>query len=38
MMKIRMMVFCEICDRWYHKRCAPQFDEDDEGNDWICEK
>ena len=33
-----MMVFCEICRRWYHQRCAPQFDEDNEGDDWICEK
>ena len=33
-----LMVFCEICHRWYHKRCVPPFDEDNEGDDWIFEK
>ena len=33
-----MMVFCEICHRWYHKRCVPPFNKDNEGDDWTCEK
>ena len=31
-----IMVLCEQCSRWYHKRCVPSFT--DNNDEWICVK
>lgn len=31
-----LMVFCETCEKWFHKECVPPFDENDNEFNWMC--
>ena len=31
-----LMVFCETCEKWFHKECVPPFDESDDEFNWMC--
>ena len=31
-----LMVYCKMCEKWYHKNCVAEFDETDKNNNWFC--
>ena len=31
-----LMVYCEVCKKWFHKNCVAEFDEGDKSNNWLC--